>query len=398
MQRVLAAVIATGLGLGPRTGSAGTTDGRSLGLGGAYASLATGAEGMWWNPAGLRGPKLVSTSIGGGVEGGNNALSISQIAGIATDDQAKKDDAVAAIREEGEWEARIQGGGGVAVTVWKVGVSYATQAFISAEDVSPDTAEFALRGAVTPEAGRTYDLHGSYTRAVYRELAAGYAHEFLKLIPGVKLNAGLALKYFQGVDYDSATTSQSFTFGAPAAPSSESTRDSATAGSGVGADLGVQASLLAGVVKASLVARNLGAKITWDAKRESGKFDQTTLTYVAPAPTTGDVEQALPSNYQLAASASIPVVGTTAAVAADLQTDPAAANRFRIGLEQPLLGVITFRGGYVTAAGPSPALVTCGLGLGTPSILPVTVRVDAGLGIALDGKGGAAGVSAYAAF
>ncbi len=377
---------------------ADSADGRGVALGGAYASLAVGAEGMWWNPAVLGNAKLVSVSLGAGLEGGNNALTSAQIAGIVQDDPAKKADALQAIRDEGSWEARVQAGGGVAVTVWKIGVAYGQRAFIAAEDVSPDAAEFALNGELEAEVGRTYDLHGTYTRALYSEMAAGYAHEFLSLIPGVKLNLGGAVKLYQGTDFEQVKTAQTFTYGSPVPPTSNSERNTATSGSGVGVDLGVQAALAGGVIKGALVARNLGAKLTWDAQKESGSFNQATLTYDAPPPTPGDVEQTLPSTYTAAVSASVPVVGTTAASAADLQTDPAEATRFRVGVEQPILGIISFRGGYSTAAGASPALVTFGLGLGTPASRPVTIRVDVGAGIALDGKGGTAGVSAYAAF
>ncbi len=377
---------------------ANQSDGRGAALGGAYASLAAGAEGMWWNPAVLGDHKMASVSGGAGLEAGNNALGLADINAISQANEGGYDAALKAIRDKGAWEARVQGGGGGAVAVWRVGVSWGPRAFVAAEDVSPDAAEFALKGSLAPEPGRTYDIHGTYTRSAWNEYAAGYAHEFLSLIPGVKLNAGAALRLYQGAEFERVKTQQYFTTGSATPPTSNSERSTATSGSGVGADLGVQATLLGGIVKAALVARNMGAKITWDAEKRTGTFNQSTLAYEAPAPVAGEEGQTLPSSYQAAASATIPGVGTSAAIAADLSTGPAKASRFRVGLEQSILGVITFRGGYVTAGGANPALVTAGLGLGTPSILPVTVRVDAGIGFALDGKGGAVGVSAFASF
>lgn len=372
------------------------TDGRSGAMGGAYGSLAQGAEGMWWNPAVLGSAKLVSVEVGGGLEAGNNALSLTQMSGIATDDAGKKAEAVQAIRDHGRWDAVVQGGGGMAVSVWRVGVLYAPQAFIRADDVSPDAAEFALNGTIPLVLGKTYDIHGSYTRALYAELGAGYAHEFLSLIPGMTLRAGAAVKLLKGSDYDHLTLNQSFVAGSPIPPASQSTHDFASSGSGAAVDLGIHAKMLGGIVQASVVARNLGAKLTWDATRETGSFNQSTLSYNYTA-TTGDAVLTLPSNLQAAASATLPGVGTSVAAMLDVQSNP-SATRVRVGAEQSIVGVIAFRGGYASAAGASPALVTLGLGLGTPSVLPLTFRVDVAGGIALDGKGGSAGISAYAAF
>jgi hypothetical protein len=378
------------------TPPAAAGEGRGAALGGAYASLAEGAEGMWWNPAVIGSAKLVSVSVGGALEGGNNALTITQIGNVATADEAAKAEIIEDIRTAGSWEARVLGGGGLAVSVWRVGVAYAPQAFVAAEGVSPDAAEFALNQTLALVPGKLYAIQGTYTRALFNRMSAGYAHEFLDLIPGLKLDAGAALAIFTGTDFERVSTAQVFTAGSGPLPAASSSRETATAGSGIAVDLGIRAKFLGGLVNAAVAARDLGAKMTWDATKESGSFSPATATWIATQ-STGDAEMSLPSAYQVAAGASLPT-GTSAGIAADFRTSPASAGRFRVGAEQSILGVITFRGGYQTAAGASPAMVTVGLGLGTPSILPLRIRADAALGIALDGKGGAAGVSAYAAF
>src|SRR5688572_6012047 len=108
------------------------SDGRGAALGGAYASLAAGAEGMWWNPAVLGDHKLASVSGGAGLEAGNNALGLADIAAISQADAGGYDAALKAIKDEGSWEARVQAGGGGAVAVWRVGVAWGPRAFVAA--------------------------------------------------------------------------------------------------------------------------------------------------------------------------------------------------------------------------------------------------------------------------
>ena len=66
---------------------------RGTARGGAYSSFADGADGMWWNAAALGFPTMVSGMLGVGIEAGNNALTLSQIMGIISDDAAKKREA-----------------------------------------------------------------------------------------------------------------------------------------------------------------------------------------------------------------------------------------------------------------------------------------------------------------
>jgi len=61
--------------------AAGLATGRSVGMGGAYTQVATGAEAAFWNPANLGladGSKINLSILSVGVNAGNNALTLSQ--------------------------------------------------------------------------------------------------------------------------------------------------------------------------------------------------------------------------------------------------------------------------------------------------------------------------------
>jgi hypothetical protein len=356
-------------------------------MAGTLAPFASGAEGLWWNDGVLGKPLLLSGLLGVGMEGGNNALSLSRIMGIVRNDAGAKTDAIADIRKEGKWDARIEGGGAAGVTIKGFGLGVFPHVYIEAKDVSPDAAEFALSDSVTLVPGHHYQLKGEYARAVFTEVAAGYAHDLPTFIPGVALSGGGALKYFKGSDYDQVKTNQDFYTGPSSAQSSDSTHITASSGSGYGVDLGVDASFL-GIAKASLSLRNLGAKITWDkAAVQSGYFDLATLAFQSTTKLQ-DAEQKLPATLLLGGGVSIPVVGTSAGVL--LESDfTNKETRLHLGAEQSIGGIIAFRAGYVTGAGPAPAQVTFGLGLGA-----VIAHVDLGAGMALNGKGGSASISA----
>jgi len=375
---VMVAGVAPALALSPEA--------RGTAMGGTLSPFASGAEGLWWNDGALGKPLLLSAVLGGGLEGGNNALTLSQIMGVVQQTQSGKDDAVKAIRTEGKWDARIEGVGVGGVTIWGIGVGVFPHVLLSAKDVSPDAAEYALEGTIPYVAVRTYVIKGEYTRAAYNEAVIGYAHDLPTFIPGISLSAGAGLKYFMGTDYDFVKTDQSFTTG-PAIPSSNSEHTNASKGTGMGFDLGVQGSIMS-VVKAGISVRNLGAKITWKgASRQTGYFDSSNLTFVSTT-STKDVAETLPTTILIGAGGSIPVVGTSAGVSLESDTTN-KENKLHLGLEQSFAGVFALRAGYLTGAGPAPAQVTFGLGLGA-----IVAHLDVGAGLALNGKGGSAAISA----
>ncbi len=371
----------------PVPGHAFSPEARGTAMGGSFSQFASGAEGLWWNQAVLNRPSLLSAVLGGGLEGGNNALTINRIVGIVENNATAKSDAVKDIKAKGKWEARIEAGGAAGITVLGVGLGVFPHALVSAEDVSPDAAEYALNGAVPLVAGRHYLFKGTFTRAVYTDIVAGYSHALPTFIPGVSLDAGGGLKYILGTDYDYVKTVQDFTTGPGPVPSSDSRHVTASQGAGFAADLGLQGSIL-GAVKASITARNLGAKITWkNAAVQSGYFDQSTLKFVSTTKYQ-DESQTLPTIISAGAGGTIPIVGTSVGVQGDYDTTHSEFTA-HLGVEQSIAGILAFRAGYRTGAGPAPAQVTFGLGVGA-----IIAHLDLGGGLALNGKGGSAAISA----
>lgn len=363
---------------------------RGTAMGGAMTPFASGAEGLWWNDGVLGKPLLLSGLAGFGLEGGNNALNLQQIIALAEQTPKGKADAIQAIKDKGSWDARIETAGIAGATVRGISVGVIPHAYVQAKGVSPDAAELAIDGTIpvppAPTASQHYAIKGEYTRAVFTDIMAGYAHDLPTFIPGVSLSGGAAVKYIMGSDYDHVKTDQTFDSFAPTIPNSNSEHTNSTSGKGYGLDLGVHASMLS-IVKAGLEVRNLGAKITWDTKRQVGYFDQSTLKFISHTG-TGDATMTLPTTILLGGGVSLPVVGTSAGL--QLESDVTNhENKFHLGVEQSFAGVFAIRAGYVTGAGPTPAQVTFGLGIGA-----VVAHLDVGAGMALDGKGGSAAISA----
>ena len=374
---LLFAVTAPALGLSPEA--------RSAGMGGAYSALSSGAEGIWWNPA-TQGMNLVSVVMGGGLEASNNALGLSRVMGILSDDATEKEKAVADVRKEGKWEGLMEAVGGAGLEVWGFGVGVFPRGVVRADEVSPDAVEYALLGSVPLKT--SYDFSGTYTRSVFTEVSLGYGKQVFEF-PGILISAGAALKYFHGLDYEYLKTDQKFTVG-PYTPVSSTEKRAAKSGKGFGADVGLHAEA-AGIAKASVVLKNIASKIKWDADVEKGGFDTSTLAFSA---TSGvdEVSQDVPTVLLLGLGGTVPVVGTS--LVGEIEVDTTNSDtRLRAGLEQKILGIIMPRIGIATGAAGADPMITLGLGVGA-----LLARVDLAAGIGLDGKGGALGASGCVAF
>jgi len=362
---------------------------RAGGMAGAYSTVAGGSEGIWWNDAVLGTPILGSAALGVALDGGNNALTLSQLSGIATDDAQKKAEAADAIGNQ-DWNARIEVGAGAAFSILGFAVGVTPHVLVEANDVSPLLMRQALTGTAALTPFTHYDITGEFVTSGYTEYALGYAHEIPIPVPGFSLSGGLALKYLQGFNYERYQTEMHFDTGSLTAPLANSAHEKSTKGTGYGVDLGVRATVL-GVVKAAVIVKNLGAKLTWDGTTESSAgYDAATGSFGTTI-SSGDIEEKLPTRVVVGASASIPVVGTTVAAAMDTRTTP-AETRGRFGLEQSL-GILGIRFGYVTAAGPTPGMITFGVGVGA-----LVARLDVSAGICSGNKGGMLGASANVSF
>jgi hypothetical protein len=398
---MIALVVATAC-VGAASFAAGP-DGRGTGMAGAFQTLADGADGLWWNPAVLGTPLLGSVVVGTGLQAGNNALSLTRLAGIAQNKGSEKRAAVKDIADKGHWDGRIEmlgdprhGLPAVGVTVWRVGIGFYPHALVSALNVSPDAAGLVLSGAPQLAAGN-YTITGVYSRAEYAEAVAGYAHDLGHLIPGVSLRAGAALKYLMGTNYEFYDVNQKLSTGSALLLASAS-QFKGTKGSGAAADLGIQASFF--VFKLGLAVKNIGASLKWTGTETDTAFDSGTKTYKPPViDTAAKRTQTLPTELAGAVSAGIPLLGTKVAIGGDLAgktKEQAAVNRLRIGAEQPL-GLLQIQVGYATPSASMPAEVSAGLGVGL-SLGIVAAHVNVGGALATNLKGGAMALSVGASF
>jgi hypothetical protein len=161
----------------------------------------------------------------------------------------------------------------------------------------------------------------------------------------------------------------------------ENTHVESNSGSGLGFDLGIQASL-AGMAKGSVVLKNIASQIKWTGvtgERRTMAMNATTgnLQMGTSSPLNEDVTQQMPMVLVIGVGGTVPIVGTSAAIEMETNatkeeissngtTDkirPNEKGRVRIGLEQKI-AVLAIRAGYVTKTGASPSAISLGLGLG----------------------------------
>lgn len=391
MKRFLIVLTVVCLGLAGTRATATEPVARGEAMGSAYSTLTGGVEGLWFNPAMFGTPILGSVGLGLVMQGGNNALKLSEFQAILQDDAAAKRKAVQKIWDAGKWEARIEAAGGAGVSIMGFAIGITPRMLVEALDVSPELAQNAL----TPEnpawlaPNVAHSIRGDVRTAVYNEISVGYGHDLGGLIPGISLSAGGAFKYIQGSDYKHYRANYEIPALLTGIPLANALKEEASKGTGYGVDLGVQAGIL-GILKAAVVVKNIGASIKWDGTVAENTFNGTGFTSRSTTG-TGNITQKLPTEVMLGVSGSIPVVGTSAAAALDTRTNP-TETRLRLGLEQSL-GLLAFRLGYVTAAGPETGMVTFGLGVGA-----LVASLDLGAGVGAGGKGGMISASAKVSF
>lgn len=380
---------------------------RGEGMGGSYSAFASGAEGMWWNPAVLGSQLLFSANLGGGIEGGNNALTIWDVAQLAMDPAGSRTDLLGKIPATG-WSADVRGAGGIAAAaslpmLGTLGVGVFQHQIVTADKISKDAIDFALgydpanqasSYATALVSGQTYDFSGKFASASVAEIGVGYAKDVPEPMPGLGLTAGGTVKYLYGMKYLAASLNEqvSLLSGVTGDPV---TYDDASSGSGVGVDLGAHAKFM-GMAKAAVVVKNIGAKMTWKADRYENRLAITGSSVGLQATkTSAKPTMTLPLELRVGVGGTVPLVGTSLGVeyAGDLTNK---RNRVRIGGEQSLLGILAARVGYVTKAEPYDAQVTAGVGIGA-----LIAGLDIAAGFPMGGggaKGGSVALSAYLSF
>ena len=375
-----------------------TPEARGLAMADAYSPFAKGAEGMWYNPATLGAVTLAGIDAGGGAELTNNALTLNELANFSTGSDAQKLDAIDKIAKEGEWKANVNIVAGASADIMGVGLSVAQHALITGMDVTADTVEYSTFSKL--RAGKNiYDLNGTFQGAAFREIGIGYGRELPIPLPMGKVSAGAIVKVLQGSDYTLMATKNHIDKVNPLNCYGANLLAEGSSGKGIGFDLGAHAEFA--VVDASLYVRNIASVISWDTNVQAGAVNTTTL--LMPTGTTKEtIKQTLPMTIALGAGGHIPVVGTAASAEIEMAgkgTTKALGNtvdtteaetKLRVGLEQSMLGIVNLRAGYVTGG---KGTVTLGLGLGA-----IVARLDAGVGIGLDGKSGSAGLSGSVSF
>jgi len=365
---------------------------RGTAMGGAYSPFAQGPQGMWWNPAALPdtaglGLLKAGVMIGVGMDAGNNVLKMAEIpgtvSGVLSGNQADINSLVGKIRANPDhvWNAAIDGVGGAALCVKGIGVSVFPQVKLSADRVTPDLVEYALQytkvsnGTINLPINLlkpSYDFGGTIEQTTYYEIGLGYGMELPKWVPGIALSAGADVKYYLGASYMHSTASQLVTLVPPSSTGYNEYSES-NAGSGLGFDLGVHASL-AGMAKGSIVLKNIGSQIKWTGVTGDRRSLMNVGGILSPDTartihtTGGEVTQKMPMVLLVGVGGTIPIVGTSAAI--ELETNatkdtvrPNEKARMRIGLEQTI-AVLAIRAGYVTKTGASPSAISLGVGLG----------------------------------
>lgn len=375
-----------------------TPEARGLAMADAYSPFAKGAEALWYNPATLGAVTLAGVDVGGGAELTNNALSLTEFANFASGSDEQKYDAIDKIAEEGEWNARVNAVGGASADIMGVGLSIAQHVNVTGMDVTAATVEYSTFNTLR-SGSNTYDLNGTFEGVAYREIGIGYGMELPIPLPVGKVSAGAVIKILQGSKYTFMATENHVDKVVPLNNTGANVYAEGNSGKGFGVDMGAHAQFA--VVDASLSIKNIASVISWDTTMQAGAINPATLTLIA---TEGDetVKQTLPMTVALGAGGHIPVVGTAAGIELEMvgkgttkvggeSIDTSDAETIiRIGAEQSVLGILNLRAGYATVG---DGMVTLGLGLGA-----IVARLDAGIGIGLDGKSGSAGVSGSVSF
>jgi hypothetical protein len=357
---------------------------RETGGAGALAVFTSGAEGISSNPANLGGPSFVSVSAGAGFEGNNNTVIFKYltgfyqqnglIPGFSMEFERTRQEAIVHSGYErdyyggGNWDGRMSGAGGVAVSWLGFGISYQSRSdwYVRNAPLELVQSAFGERSVLKPNT--TLSVDGEIRQTDYNEMGVGYGRELLPLVPGLSLSAGGALKYLAGAKYNRFWDTGTYAIGASGADYMYANHDGSISGKGFGVDIGVAASV-AGIGKAYVSCRNAYSSIAWDGIREVTKFNASTSTFLkAPAGTSFSSE--LPREIAAGVGAKVPVIGTNAAVGVILPGWDGDTS-FRVGVEQ-WLGPLAIRLGYVPAVGALGSYLTGGIGLGAEKM-----RLDA---------------------
>jgi hypothetical protein len=294
----------------------------------------------------------------------------------------------------GNWDGRMSGAGGAAVTWQGFGISYQSRSDWYVRNASVELVRTAFGDRTALKPNTTLAMDGEIRQTDYDEMALGYGRELLPFVPGLSLSAGGALKYLAGIEYNRYWDTGTYAIGASGADYMYANHDGSSSGKGFGVDIGVAASV-AGIAKAHVSCRNAYSSIAWDGLREVTKFNASTSTFLK-APAEASFNSELPREITAGIGAKIPLIGTNAAVGVVLPGWEGDAS-LRIGVEQ-WLGPLAIRVGYVPDSGVLGDYITGGLGLGLESF-----RLDAVYHYTPDREDynddkGTVGLSLYCAF
>ena len=265
------------LGLSPARARPEFSHARSLGLAGAYSSLAIGAEATLYNPANLslrtRHPFSMAI-LGVGVGVSNNAFSLDQYntyngAYLTEDDKNDILDALSGGRLAVHSRAQIHGlgigYGPFALTYHITAATYGT--------LAREIFELALKGN---------ELNKEYTFAPIK--GEGIAFGTLTFSYGFRvpmrsktvnhLGLGLSIKYFHGYSFARVKESQALALTEYSGASADGTflLRSAQGGNGLGLDLGANITL-ARRYRLSLVIENLASFMSWNSDPEESAYE-----------------------------------------------------------------------------------------------------------------------------
>lgn len=311
---------------------------RAMGMGGAYVALADDATAVYWNPAGLTQVKHVSVvpSVGFAGDGGKDLMVFLD----AINNQEVPSEGVT---------INLGASGLAGLATKRFAVSYMPMATVSGGVTMPEPPADPLNlgdpdsVAAYTEYQRQLEEDGAYLNGqatlVNATVLSG-AIPIAKAPFGLgELAVGANVKLLNGRGYQIPTDT-------PILTGDTDWQGNMTA-EGVGVDLGAQARFTKWL-KGGLVVRNAYNSLKWKNN------DGSDAGLDAPDP-----------SYEAGVAIKAPIPGMTIAADVERTTDTSgqAITRYKAGLEQSLLGILTVRaGGYTNPGGKT--VYTGGFGVG----------------------------------
>lgn len=320
---------------------------RAMGMGGAYVALANDATAVYWNPAGLAEVSFISVAPVG-------ALETSARGDLESFHQLTGGDKNVAL-PTGDFTLEASGAGLAGIVTKRFGVTYLPEGAISADYVY--RSEVPL-GYTEPVPGNGSTMTANAT--VYNNTIISGAMPLARAPFGLAaINLGANVKFIKAkhLQPESADSNGTVTLDVTNPNQlNEPVRmvEDAT-GNGIGLDLGVQGRFT-DRVRFGAVARDVVRSIEW----------------------SGDSQESRKPAVQAGIAVKAPLGLTVAADVENLYLDGDRATRFRLGLEESILGLVAVRAGYRSNPGGDPSY-SVGLGAGLGKFLRLEAAVASDL-------------------